>query len=111
MSTGTHAARLVPDGHHAWPEAMTVRAALRGRAIHEPSVQRTRAPTAGMSQSSPYRGAVVARPLHLLAMPTSARVAAIRRHQSLVADRVPRNNDGYSLRADNQHDGRRVRLR
>jgi hypothetical protein len=30
---------------------------------------------------------------------------------SLVAGRVPRNNDGYSLRADNQHDGRRVRLR
>ena len=34
-----------------------------------------------------------------------------RRNQSLVADRVPPDNDGYSLRTDNQHDGRRVRLR
>ena len=30
---------------------------------------------------------------------------------SLVADCVPRNIDGYSLRTDNRHDGRRVRLR
>jgi hypothetical protein len=49
MSTATRAARLVPDKHRARPQAMAVRGELcGGSVIHEPSVQRTRAPTAGM---------------------------------------------------------------